>query len=217
MSDVFSRRNLPGSAETWGREVEKRIEGVERNALVLSQEVSSQNRNTAASLQTLAQQVSDLVGRNTYASLGTGAPYSATGPLPDPASGAVPLDGLTPITIVLDRPRVVTVSLKALASIPSHNELLVLLCYINGTWIDWNPHVYPNGVEVVGGSPGGLGPGYSSARDGQVEAYLVLHIPPGTYTFEGWVHVFSFVIPDGDPVGRVDAPFLSVNVLQPLD
>lgn len=58
--EVFPRRNLPGSAEQWGRIVEGRIEGVETVLESLGQSVTSQNRTTAASLQLLGSQVDDL-------------------------------------------------------------------------------------------------------------------------------------------------------------
>lgn len=57
MSDVFSRRNLPGEAEQWGREVETRQVGTERSIETLKQSTAAQNRNTASSLESLANQL----------------------------------------------------------------------------------------------------------------------------------------------------------------
>lgn len=61
--DIFPRRNLPGPAEQWGREVENRIRGAELNLEVLQQFSQSSNRNTASSLATLGAQILDLSGR----------------------------------------------------------------------------------------------------------------------------------------------------------
>jgi len=56
-NDVFPRRNLPDLAEPWGREVEKRIRGVENAAVTTKQSAAGLNRTTAASLEDLARQL----------------------------------------------------------------------------------------------------------------------------------------------------------------
>ena len=59
-TDVFPRRNLPGEAEEWGREVEDRIRGVEYGATSQKTGLSSQNRASASSSQELARQIQSL-------------------------------------------------------------------------------------------------------------------------------------------------------------
>lgn len=58
--DIFPRRNLPGTAEEWGRTVESRIQQAEREALSVMGQTSGLNRNTASNLQELARQVLEL-------------------------------------------------------------------------------------------------------------------------------------------------------------
>lgn len=57
MPDVFPRRNLPGDSDVWGRAVEKRTETLETSLEILQQGVQAQNRNTASSLQVLADAI----------------------------------------------------------------------------------------------------------------------------------------------------------------
>lgn len=57
MADVFPRRNLPGDAEQWGREVEKRVAAVDSTLESVQQSVQGQNRNTASSLSVIAAQI----------------------------------------------------------------------------------------------------------------------------------------------------------------
>lgn len=60
MTDVFPRRNLPGDADVWGREVEKRSTSNQEAITSLAQAVQGQNRNTASSLQVLADAISSI-------------------------------------------------------------------------------------------------------------------------------------------------------------
>lgn len=60
MVDVFPRRNLPGKADVWGREVETRTSSNELSIEALQQALSGQNRNTASSLSVLARQLQDI-------------------------------------------------------------------------------------------------------------------------------------------------------------
>lgn len=57
MSDVFPRRNLPGDANNWGREVEQRIYDLENGADGQKTNLKSENRATSSTLQELARQV----------------------------------------------------------------------------------------------------------------------------------------------------------------
>lgn len=57
MDDVFPRRNLPGNADVWGREVETRIDTVSQGIQTLRQSSQAQNRSNASSLEVLAAQV----------------------------------------------------------------------------------------------------------------------------------------------------------------
>lgn len=66
--DVFPRRNLPDGAEQWGRAHDDRVLGLERDVQSLGQSLSGQNRNTASSLASLADQIRTLEGYNPEAS-----------------------------------------------------------------------------------------------------------------------------------------------------
>lgn len=59
-NDVFPRRNLPGDAEKWGREVEDRIRGVQYGVLGQKTNLQSENRSTASTQQELARQLVQL-------------------------------------------------------------------------------------------------------------------------------------------------------------
>jgi uncharacterized coiled-coil protein SlyX len=59
-TDVFPRRNLPGEAEEWGREVEDRVRRVEYALAGQQQGLSSANRTSASSLQELSRQLQQL-------------------------------------------------------------------------------------------------------------------------------------------------------------
>lgn len=58
--DVFPRRNLPGDAEVWGREVEERIQDLEYGVLGQGTNLKSDGRANAANFQELARQVFQL-------------------------------------------------------------------------------------------------------------------------------------------------------------
>ncbi|ALJ19575.1 hypothetical protein [Microbacterium sp. No. 7] len=59
MSDVFPRRNL-GPGEQWGRHVEDRVGGIENDRSALRMDLDGLNRATAASLQTLSEQLDEI-------------------------------------------------------------------------------------------------------------------------------------------------------------
>lgn len=58
--DVYPRRNLPGSAEEWGRTVEDRVDGASNALEALTLSVAGQNRSTASSLGSIAEQIQAL-------------------------------------------------------------------------------------------------------------------------------------------------------------
>lgn len=60
MADVFPRRNLPPDAEQWGRTLETTTANNSQSIEVLAQSAQAQNRNTASSLEVLAQQITSL-------------------------------------------------------------------------------------------------------------------------------------------------------------
>lgn len=64
--DVFPRRNLPGEAERWGRDVENRIEAGEDSETQLSQVVNNMGRATAGQLAVLSRQVTELGSHRTW-------------------------------------------------------------------------------------------------------------------------------------------------------
>lgn len=57
VDDVYPRRNLPASAENWGRTIESEVKSSLDGLRILRQDVSGQNRATAASLQELSNQL----------------------------------------------------------------------------------------------------------------------------------------------------------------
>lgn len=57
MADVFPRRNLPGEAEQWGRDVEGRIQSADAALESIQQSLQGQNRNIASSLSVIAEQL----------------------------------------------------------------------------------------------------------------------------------------------------------------
>lgn len=58
--DVFPRRNLPGDANNWGREVEDRIYGLENGVDGQKTNLKSENRSSASTLQELSRQIVQL-------------------------------------------------------------------------------------------------------------------------------------------------------------
>lgn len=61
--DVYPRRNLPGSAEEWGRTIETRTDENANSLESLALSVAGQNRSTASSLEVIASQIQTLVSQ----------------------------------------------------------------------------------------------------------------------------------------------------------
>jgi hypothetical protein len=57
VDDVYPRRNLPGTAEDWGRALETDVVGTKKALEIVGQNIGAQNRATAASLQELSRQL----------------------------------------------------------------------------------------------------------------------------------------------------------------
>lgn len=57
VDDVYPRRNLPGTAEDWGRALETDVAGTKKALEIVGQNIGAQNRATAASLQELSRQL----------------------------------------------------------------------------------------------------------------------------------------------------------------
>lgn len=60
MTDIFPKADLPGPAQPWAREVEKRIYQGENGVVSSDQSILGLNRNTASTLENLAEQVREL-------------------------------------------------------------------------------------------------------------------------------------------------------------
>lgn len=110
MADVFPPRDLPGRAEEWGRQVERRIEAGESSEQQLDQKVDNGLRATGGQLAVLARQIDaitaaqqDLKGRESYASFWSNVPISVNTNVSD-----IPLEPLR-VSFTLDSPRVVKV------------------------------------------------------------------------------------------------------------
>lgn len=56
-TDVLPVNNLPAPSAPWGRAMEKRLRALEKGVVADSQDIAGQNRNTAATLQGLADSV----------------------------------------------------------------------------------------------------------------------------------------------------------------
>ena len=59
--DVFPARNLPGEAEKWGRSIEDEVKKLREQQEITNQLLSGQNRNSAAALSLLSDQLSKVV------------------------------------------------------------------------------------------------------------------------------------------------------------
>ena len=60
-TDVFPQRNLPGPAEPWGREVEKRINELKTSYKITEQELQGLNRALASQFSNLSRQIDRMV------------------------------------------------------------------------------------------------------------------------------------------------------------
>lgn len=60
MADVYPRRDLPGTADVWGRKVEEKQISLEVSTEINSQAIQAQNRNTASSLAVIGSQIQAL-------------------------------------------------------------------------------------------------------------------------------------------------------------
>ena len=60
VDDVYPRRNLPGTAEDWGRALETDVVGTKKALEIVGQNIGAQNRATAASLPELSRQIVSL-------------------------------------------------------------------------------------------------------------------------------------------------------------
>jgi phage tail sheath gpL-like len=76
VDDVYPRRNLPGTAEDWGRALETDVVGTKKALEIVGQNIGAQNRATAASLQELSRQIVSLPV--TLADSDTVSPISST-------------------------------------------------------------------------------------------------------------------------------------------
>ena len=56
-TDVLPVNNLPAPSAPWGRAMEKRLRDVEKRLVAGGQDIAGQNRNTAATLQGLSEQL----------------------------------------------------------------------------------------------------------------------------------------------------------------
>ena len=76
VDDVYPRRNLPGTAEDWGRALETDVVGAKKALEIVGQNIGAQNRAIAASLQELSRQIVSLPV--TLADSNTVSPISST-------------------------------------------------------------------------------------------------------------------------------------------
>lgn len=196
--DVFPRRNLPGEAEQWGRNVENRIEAGEDSETQLSQVVNNMGRATAGQLAVLSRQIgvlttqqADLVGRVAYFSNdGTGS-YSAPGDHVITGNS---------ITITLDEPRVVQVDQSASASAfsPSTSASGFFLLQVNSSVIQRGSRLGSTVISAVS-------PNFVSVP---ISSSALISLPAGAHT------ITPVLSTQGSGTITLQESFITVNVLQ---
>lgn len=212
MSDVFPRRNLPEEAEPWGRAHDQRVLALEDGFTRLGQSLSGQNRNSASSIQTLADQVKDLVGRVGYSALSADSLTWAT-PTTTPYTFGPSL------TFTLSGPRVVSIqtSVTGVASVLATNATTSAFAMLRGA-------IFVNG-SVVAGSRGEVSTnvgalpntGRGNYSGGSVISRSLVPLPAGTHTVQGgfFMRNAEVIGTSGSASVTASDPSIFVDVLQP--
>lgn len=213
MTDVFPRRNLPIEAEPWGRAHDERVIALEDGVTRLGQSLSGQNRNSASSIQTLADQVKDLVGRVSY---NTSSADSQTWTTP---SG--PYTWGPGLSFTLTEPRVVSLefSVSGMVYTLASNATSSAVAHLKGA-IFLNGSMIPGAQGEMGTNVGVLpNTGRASTYSGTLTARSLVSLTAGTYTVQGGFSTRNAELNGSPPSGSVTvsatSPFIFVDVLQP--
>lgn len=218
MADVFPRRDLPGTADVWGREVEKRTSSNELSLEMLGQAAQAQNRNTAsslsllaASIQTLESQVLDLSGRVSYSASNT-TTQSWT------SSVTTPFAWGPSISFTLDSPRVISCQTFLTMSVEARTNNATSATFVSSQGI-----IFANGSAVTG-ARGRLGviaqvrpdpAGQYQYAESTVSSRSLISLPAGTHTIQGgfdWHNIN--VVGSGSGTITASNPNLFIDVLQ---
>lgn len=218
MTDVFPRRDLPGKADVWGREVEVRTQANETSIDILKQSVQGQNRNTASSLSVLASsirtlegQVLDLSGRVAYsADLATTQSWTSSVTSPFAWGPSISFD--------LDSPRVISCQTFLTLSVEARTDNATSVTFVSSQGI-----IFANGVGVPG-ARGRLGviaqvrpdpAGQYQYAESTVSSRSLISLPAGSHTIQGgfdWHNIN--VVGLGSGTITASNPNLFIDVLQ---
>lgn len=218
MTDVFPRRDLPGKADVWGREVEVRTQENETSIDILKQSVQGQNRSTASSLsvlassiRTLEDQVLDLSGRVSY-SRGLVTSQSWT------SSVTTPFTWGPSISFTLDKPRVISCQTFLTLTVEARTDNATSATFVSSQGI-----IFADGSAVTG-ARGRLGviaqirpdpAGQYQYAESTVSSRSLISLPAGDHTIQGgfdWQNIA--VVGSGSGTITASNPNLFIDVLQ---
>lgn len=214
MTDVFPRRNLPEDAEQWGRAHDDRVVSLEKQIEALGQSLSGQNRNSASSIQTLATQVKDLVGRVAYNTSSTDS-QTWTTPSVTPFTFGPTLSFTLTDSRVVSLQSIVSGTVYTLAT----NASTSAFAYLKGA-IFLNGSLIPSASGEMGTNVGILpNTGRASTYSGTLSSRALIALNAGTYTIQGGFTERNAQVSGSPASGNayVSAanPFVFVDVLQP--
>jgi hypothetical protein len=98
VDDVFPRRNLPGEAEVWGRDIEVATKDNARGVAIVSQELAGLNRSTASSLESLARQLDLIAEQQAGIAAAQATAATALAAVPIASLNTASASGFTPTT-----------------------------------------------------------------------------------------------------------------------
>lgn len=206
MNDVFPRRNLPDDAEPWGREHDNRVLSLENTVGTIKTSLLGQNRNNASSIQVLADQVRDLVGRESYSALDPELIFR----LPNTLS-ATPWG--PSLSFTLAQPRVVSLMFTVGTSYQAAGS--ASLSYTRGAlFIDNARYVRASRTESgVSGNATVL-----SGGDSTLICRAVVPLPAGRHTVQGGYMDTQVIGTSGPSFSYMDlrGPSVFADVLQPV-
>lgn len=204
--DVFPPMNLPDdgkgqSAVPWGRAVQDRVVTVEGRVESISQALGGQNRSTASSIQTLGDQVRDLVGRESYVASEPSLIFRLPNSLVATPWGPF-------LSLTLTEPRIV--SLQFIVGTFFQAGGTAALTYTRGALFVNNAQL-SSASQTESGMSGmsGLTPG----GYGTLNCRAILPLPAGTHTIRGG-YVDTQVIGASSWM-ELRSPSVFADVLQP--
>lgn len=218
--DVFPPMNLPDdgkgqSAVPWGRSVQSRIVTNEGAIQSLSQALGGQNRNSASSIQTLGNQVRDLVGRTSYSLSGNSFQTWTTTQPDDYPFGSV-------LTFTLNEARIVSieflVDVTAGVNINNTSSSAGARVYTS-VFVDSVPYFPTTFNQVSADVNGGTGRATSqgATSSGTPSARVLIPLSAGTHTVQGSLRQRRVTVSgSGNGSISVDGYQIFVDVLQPV-